>query len=147
VHAGRHGKAVGYTDDDRPRWGTADPRPEARGGGFAQAALSREVEDMQRSSGRELSDYIPTNFLAPEDRITRTETVEERAEVRRRMMASRPDRATEIRAKAALSHAIARETTIAGTSTRSRRGFNPEGLRRRGQPRLLGSASLRLVEG
>ena len=64
-----------------------------------------------------MTDYVPTNFLAPEDRITRTETVEERAALRRRMMANRPDRATEIRKQAALGQAIGREQVVSGTNT------------------------------
>ena len=81
---------------------------------------------MQRSSGRQSHDYVPSNFLASEQRRTFTETPAMRAEARRQILAAHPDRATEIRQRAALPQAIAREQMISGTSTTNRLRFNAD---------------------
>lgn len=63
------GKEYHYGDPDRPKWCDGDSTPQLRPDIARHNALAREIqEDLQRTSGREISEHIPTNFLRPEQR-------------------------------------------------------------------------------
>ena len=117
-----------FGDPDRPRWGATDPRPGASGDAFGEARLGREVEDLGRTSGREVHEGFVRNFLPESQRRTWTESVEQRAAARRQILAAHPDRAAQIRQRAALGQQIAREQVISGTNTVSNGRFVAKGL-------------------
>ena len=112
-----------HWDDPARRKPIADPAPHLRADPFDQARIARSIEGTQRDEVL----TMPTNFLPPEARRSWTETPQMRAEARRQLLASRPDRAAQIRHKAAFATEIAKDTTLSGRTSESRRRFDLPG--------------------
>jgi hypothetical protein len=101
-----------------------DPNPHLRHDPYIETRLAKEVEEMQRLSGREVNEHIPTNFLPPSQRTVTTTPAGTSVYVTSDPRPNRSDPNVDRLQRAALARQIASEQRLSGTSTSVPHGWD-----------------------